>query len=139
MQISLCWFEEGGPSSSVEHNLGVIAPKSGKMAGQKMKMSDNWVLISSFYVKTLKFMKKRRFREHWFYEDPLFSVSLKNTTSLFQSIIEASRPIKTKVLFLHYRIELGIQQLLSYARTGIKDWFKPTQPNRDQYRLRLPA
>ena len=62
-----------------------------------------------------------------------------STTSLFQSIIEASRPIKTKVLFLHYRIELGIQQLLSYARTGIKDWFKPTQPNRDQYRLRLPA
>ena len=56
-----------------------------------------------------------------------------STTSLFQSIIEASRPIKTKVLFLHYRIELGIQQLLSYARTGIKDWFKPTQPNRDQY------
>ena len=42
-----------------------------------------------------------------------------STTSLFQSIIEASRPIKTKVLFLHYRIELGIQQLLSYARTGI--------------------
>ena len=69
----------------------------------------------------------------------LTCMSLKNTSSLFQSIIEASRPIKTKVLFLHYRIELGIQQLLSYARTGVKDWFKPTQANRDQYRLRLPA
>ncbi len=66
-------------------------------------------------------------------------IGMKTTTSLFQSIIEASQPIKAKVFFFHYRIELGIQQLLSYARTGIKEWFKPTHSNRDQYRLRLPA
>ena len=66
-------------------------------------------------------------------------ISSKNTTSLFRCIIDASRPVKQKVFFLHYRIELGIQQLLSYARTGVKDWFKPSRADRDQYRLRLPA
>lgn len=66
-------------------------------------------------------------------------MGMKTTSSLFRSIVEASRPIKVKVFFLHYRIELGIQQLLSYARSGVKDWFKPSQANRNQYRLRLPA
>lgn len=66
-------------------------------------------------------------------------IGMKTTSSLLRSIIEASQPIKAQVFFLHYRLELGIQQLLSYARTGVKDWFKPTQANRDQYRLRLPA
>ena len=66
-------------------------------------------------------------------------IAMKTTSSLLQSIIDASQPIRAKVFFFHYRIELGIQQLLSYARTGVTDWFKPTQSNRDQYRLRLPA
>ena len=66
-------------------------------------------------------------------------IGMKTTSSLLRSIIEASQPIKAQAFFLHYRLELGIQQLLSYARIGVKDWFKPTQANRDQYRLRLPA
>lgn len=66
-------------------------------------------------------------------------IAMKTSSSLLRSIIDASQPIKAKVFFFHYRIELGIRQLLSYARTGVKDWFKPTQPNRDQYRLRLLA
>ena len=66
-------------------------------------------------------------------------IAMKTSSSLLRSIIDASQPIKAKVFFFHYRIELGIRQLLSYARTGVKDWFKPTQPNRDQYRLRLPT
>lgn len=66
-------------------------------------------------------------------------IAMKTTSSLLRSNIDASQPIKVKVFFFHYRLELGIQQLLSYARTGVKDWFKPTQPNRDQHRLRLPA
>lgn len=66
-------------------------------------------------------------------------IAMKTSSSLLRSITDASQPIKAKVFFFHYRLELGIQQLLSYARTGVKDWFKPTQPNRDQYRLRLPA
>lgn len=69
----------------------------------------------------------------------LTRMSRKNTTSLYRSILDASRPIKKKVLFFHYRIQFGIQALLSYARTGVQDWFKPSQTNRDQYRLRLPA
>lgn len=58
---------------------------------------------------------------------------------LFASIIEAAKPIKQKVNFLCYRLAFGIVELLSCAKQGIKDWFKPLCPNPFQMKLRLPA
>ena len=67
----------------------------------------------------------------------LTSITAKRKSELFQTIIEAAAPIKKKVHFFHYRLAFGIQQLLSFARAGIKEWFKPLQPDRRQLRLRL--
>ena len=69
----------------------------------------------------------------------LTMIAVKQRTQLFQIIIEAAAPIRQKVRFFHYRLAFGAQQILSYARAGIRDWFKPLQPNRGQFRLRLPS
>ena len=56
---------------------------------------------------------------------------------LLAVITEAADPIKQKVHFFHYRIELGIRSILFHAKCGVKDWFKTLQPDRNQLRLRL--
>ena len=69
----------------------------------------------------------------------LTSIAVRNKTELFHSAIEAAEPIKQKVHFFHYRLAYGIQKILSFAKAGIKEWFKPLQQDRDQFRLRLTA
>ena len=59
--------------------------------------------------------------------------------ALLKSVLEAARPIKDKVQFYYYRIADGIAELLRYAHSGIRDWFKPRRPNQMQLRFRLPA
>lgn len=59
--------------------------------------------------------------------------------ALLQSVLEAARPIKEKVQFCYYRISYGIAERIRYARTGIRDWFKPKRPNQGQLHFRLPA
>ena len=66
-------------------------------------------------------------------------MSMKRKTTLYQSILAAAEPIKKKVLFYHYRVALGIQTILSYATSGVRDWFKPKRTDRNQLRIRLPG
>ena len=69
----------------------------------------------------------------------LTRIAAKRKSELFHAIIQAADPIKQKVHFYHYRLAFGIQQTLTFAKSGIKDWFKPLQPDRAQFRLRLAA
>ena len=69
----------------------------------------------------------------------LTSIAVRNKTALFHCAIAAAEPIKQKVHFFHYRLAFGIQNILSFAKAGIKEWFKPLQQDRDQFRLRLPT
>lgn len=69
----------------------------------------------------------------------LTRIVTKRKSELFHTIIQAADPIKKKVHFFHYRLASGVQQLLAFAKAGIKDWFKPLQPDRYQFRMRLPA
>ena len=69
----------------------------------------------------------------------LTSIAVRNKTVLFHNIIAAAQPIKQIVHFFHYRLAFGIQNILSFAKAGIKEWFKPLQQDRNQFRLRLPA
>ena len=59
--------------------------------------------------------------------------------ALLAAVLAAARPIKKKVHFFYYRIADGIAELLRYAKTGIRDWFKPKRPNQSQLAFRLPA
>ena len=59
--------------------------------------------------------------------------------ALLKTVLEAAKPIKEKVHFYYYRISDGIAELLRFARTGVRDWFKPLRPNQDQLSFRLPA
>jgi len=49
------------------------------------------------------------------------------TNELNVAIIETANPIKKKVHFHYYRISKGIASILSYAREGVRLWFKPTR------------
>ena len=59
--------------------------------------------------------------------------------ALLKSVLDAAKPIKQSVWFFYYRISDGIVELLRFARTGIRVWFKPLRPNQAQLSLRLPA
>lgn len=61
-----------------------------------------------------------------------------NKNEYYHICIAAAKPIKSedKVFFFYYRIASGLQELLSKARTGIRDYFKPVRPNQRQMRIR---
>ena len=58
---------------------------------------------------------------------PLFNkiMAMKMDHRLKKAVYKNARPLKEKVLFYYYRIAKGIAVILSNARTGIKDWYKP--------------
>ena len=48
-----------------------------------------------------------------------------DTNALKSAIIQKSDPIKEKVRFFNYRLAKGILKILSYAKEGVRLWFKP--------------
>ena len=56
-------------------------------------------------------------------------ISMKTETNTLKvSIIQTAAPIKQKVLFSYYRIAKGINGILSYAKEGVRLWFKTKRP-----------
>ena len=55
------------------------------------------------------------------------------------AVINAADPIKDKVAFHYYRISKGISRLLSYAKEGVRFWFKTKRPKYRQLCLKLIA
>lgn len=59
------------------------------------------------------------------------------TNALKVSMIRNADPIKEKVHFCYYRLEKGICGLLSYAKQGIRLWFRTKRPAYRQLSLKL--
>lgn len=56
-------------------------------------------------------------------------VSMKSETNALKvSIIQTAAPIKDKVQFCYYRLAKGIHGILSYAKEGVRLWFKTKRP-----------
>jgi hypothetical protein len=49
----------------------------------------------------------------------------KTNHCLKTAVYKNAKPLRGKVLFHYYRIAKGLAAILAYARTGIKDWYKP--------------
>lgn len=70
----------------------------------------------------------------------LARITLKReTNSIKFAVIRAADPIKEKVAFQYYRISKGISRILSYAKEGIRFWFKTKRPQFRQLCLNLIA
>lgn len=68
----------------------------------------------------------------------LAHISLKSESNKLKcSILKTAAPIKVKVHFCYYRLAKGISGILSYAKEGIKPWFRTKRPAFRQLRLRL--
>lgn len=68
----------------------------------------------------------------------LAHISLKpESNKLKYSIIKTAAPIKEKVHFCYYRLAKGISGILSYAKEGIKPWFRTKRPAYRQLCLKL--
>ena len=50
------------------------------------------------------------------------------TNALKVSIIKAANPVKEKVFFCYYRLAKGISGILSYAKEGVRLWFRTRRP-----------
>ena len=59
------------------------------------------------------------------------------TNALKVSIMQEADPIKDKVSFCYYRLAKGISGILSYAKQGVRLWFRPKRPAYHQLCLKL--
>ena len=70
----------------------------------------------------------------------LAQMSLKSEShALKVAIIQTAAPIKEKVNFCYYRLAKGIAGILSYAKEGVRLWFRTKRPAYRQMRLKLVA
>ena len=70
----------------------------------------------------------------------LAHISMKpETNALKVSIIQKAAPIKEKIYFCYYRLAKGISGILSYAKEGVRLWFRTKRPAYRQLCLRLTA
>ena len=68
----------------------------------------------------------------------LAHISMKpETNALKVSIIQKADPIKEKVYFCYYRLAKGISGILSYAKEGVRLWFRTKRPAYHQLCLKL--
>lgn len=65
-------------------------------------------------------------------------ISMKSETNMLKvAIIRTADPIKEKIVFCYYRLAKGISGILSYAKEGIKLWFRTRRPAYRQLCLKL--
>lgn len=65
-------------------------------------------------------------------------ISMKpETNALKVSIIQKADPIKKKIYFCYYRLAKGISGILSYAKEGVRLWFRTKRPVYRQLCLKL--
>ena len=70
----------------------------------------------------------------------LAHISMKSEfNALKAAIIQKADPIKEKVHFCYYRLAKGIFGILSYAREGIRLWFRTKRPAYRQLCFKLTA
>ena len=68
----------------------------------------------------------------------LAHISMKSETNALKTeVIQTANPIKEKVAFCYYRLAKGIHGILSYAKEGIRLWFKTKRPAYRQLCLKL--
>lgn len=65
-------------------------------------------------------------------------ISMKpETNALKAAIIQTADPVKDKIAFCYYRLAKGISGILSYAKEGIRLWFRTKCPAYRQLCLNL--
>ena len=65
-------------------------------------------------------------------------ISMKSeTNALKTAIIRTADPVKEKITFCYYRLAKGISGILSYAKKGIRLWFRTKRPAYRQICLKL--
>lgn len=65
-------------------------------------------------------------------------ISMESETSALKvSVIKTADPVKEKVFFCYYRLAKGISGILSYAKTGVRPWFRTKRPAYRQLCLKL--
>ena len=70
----------------------------------------------------------------------LAHISMKSeSNALKAAIIQKADPIKEKVHFSYYRLAKGVSGILSYAKEGIRLWFRTKRPAYRQLSLKLIA
>jgi hypothetical protein len=68
----------------------------------------------------------------------LAQISMKaETNALKVAIIQTAAPVKKTVQFSYYRLAKGISGILSYAKEGVKLWFRTKRPAYRQLCLKL--
>ena len=68
----------------------------------------------------------------------LAHISMKSETKALKvSILQKADPVKEKVHFCYYRLAKGVSGILSYAKKGIRLWFRTKRPAYRQLCLKL--
>lgn len=70
----------------------------------------------------------------------LTHISMKSDVNAIKSaVIKMAAPIKESVRFYYYRLAKGVSGILSYAKEGVRLWFRTERPVYQQLCLKMPA
>ena len=68
----------------------------------------------------------------------LAKLSMKPETNILKTaIIKTAAPVREKVHFCYYRLAKGVSGILSYAKEGVRLWFRTERPAYCQLCLKL--
>ena len=71
---------------------------------------------------------KTRFEEHIALAQLVAQSGIMQQVADAAAIIKKAAPIKVKISFCYYRLAKGISGILSYAKEGIRLWFRTKRP-----------
>ena len=80
--------------------------------------------FENFRVRKLKAINALNFYITFMHGIPAHISMKPETNALKVAIIKTADPIKVKISFCYYRLAKGISGILSYAKEGIRLWFR---------------
>ncbi|MDD3404019.1 MAG: transposase [Hespellia sp.] len=108
---------------------------------KEIKSKEDVVKVARAYFSRWKIEEYFRCKKQMFQFENFRVRKLRaiNALNFYITFIKTADPVKEKIFFCYYRLAKGISGILSYAKEGIRLWFKTKRPAYHQLCLKLVA
>lgn len=104
---------------------------------REIRSRDDVIRVARIYFSRWKIEEYFRCKKQVFRFENFRVRKLKAINALKVSIIKTADPVKEKVFFCYYRLAKGISGIPSYAKEGVRLWFRTKRPAYRQLCLKL--
>ncbi len=95
---------------------------------KEIRSKEDVIWMARIYFSRWKIEEYFRCKKQVFQFENFCVRKLRAINALRVSIIKSANPVKEKVLFCYYRLAKGISGILSYAKEGVRLWFRTKRP-----------